>query len=935
MGKGTAFTENTHAILKQFLLTGPSGNRWFKVNLHVHAEGSKPSDIVKQARDAEIDLLAITDHQSFNYYDAVATAASTSGRLLVVLPGIEITSVEGVHVLALFPADFTATHRTRLIGWLEIPGTGETGVASRKLLLDILRKVDEESGIIVVPHPFAEKIGLLDSARKISTKVEWLESGHIHLMQLSPEVDDKVRHYAWDAEGNWINRFVLSSASVPQIEESTYCLAPMNRSDAHKPAEIPDGCSWFRMSEASVPGLEQVACEPWTRISRKPPKKDNVDCILGVRVKGGYCDGQAFMFNECLNCIIGPNHAGKSAVLDFIRFALTDEKRLQLDVKSQLLSRLNAILGVGGQVEVYARQSGDLYAVRRTFTPTVNSTRPSEITGCSEGAHAYKLDGGELVPVDWFRMAVEVYEQGRISRLRDDAARQLEMLDEFANLGGLIQSRSDTVSKLNTSGEELAPLYEERDDLQSKVSSLPDLKAQLAQMEKLTPGEEEKRWGRANTAVEGLLGRIEDLEGISEDIPDGTTETPEGDLERLFAQEMPSYDPTKGAEPELLADWRAALKTALGEIAAARAGISSAIQALIARSRALQKKWTKAHDEYERDISRRLSEVGVESPKEVIERVKKLQIQIDEIEGAKQRRLTQVSKAITKGEGEREALLSQLERLGKDIRGKREEKARDLTAMLDDQIRISIAPSGDSTAYRHVLHDLCQKGTTTGGRLRNRESQIEAIVSRLTPLTLARALRNGGVVISADGSKKPLHQFCSGVTEACAKALLSAASDIQVLNSLECVTVPDVPVIMVRRRGETTYGDLRTGLSPGEQSAALLTVALQTRTMPLILDQPEDELGYSYVVHLVIPKILRAKVSRQLLVVTHNANIPVLGDADYVTRMENRPGGPNVRACVIDQAGCFESPTVTAALLDLEGGAQAFQFRNHRYALRK
>jgi len=128
---------------------------------------------------------------------------------------------------------------------------------------------------------------------------------------------------------------------------------------------------------------------------------------------------------------------------------------------------------------------------------------------------------------------------------------------------------------------------------------------------------------------------------------------------------------------------------------------------------------------------------------------------------------------------------------------------------------------------------------------------------------------------------------------------------------------------------------LRTGLSPGEQSAALLTVALLTRTMPLILDQPEDELGYSYVVHLVVPKVLSAKASRQLLVVTHNANIPVLGDADHVIRMENRPGEPKGRACVIDQAGCFEDPKVTAALLDLEGGAQAFQFRNHRYALRK
>src|SRR3989442_10207162 len=98
----------------------------------------------------------------------------------------------------------------------------------------------------------------------------------------------------------------------------------MKRREARKAAENREGCSWFRMSEATIAGLEQVACEPWTRIARKAPRKDDVDCIMGIRIEGGYCDGQAFVFNECLNCIIGPNHAGKSAVLDFVRFALTD-----------------------------------------------------------------------------------------------------------------------------------------------------------------------------------------------------------------------------------------------------------------------------------------------------------------------------------------------------------------------------------------------------------------------------------------------------------------------------------------------------------------------------------------------------------------------------------------------------------------------------------
>jgi hypothetical protein len=163
--------------------------------------------------------------------------------------------------------------------------------------------------------------------------------------------------------------------------------------------------------------------------------------------------------------------------------------------------------------------------------------------------------------------------------------------------------------------------------------------------------------------------------------------------------------------------------------------------------------------------------------------------------------------------------------------------------------------------------------------------------------------------------------------------LCRIADDIRLLTRLQTVNVPDVPNILVRRRGEKEYANIRTGLSPGEQSAAILTMALQTRRLPLVIDQPEDELGYSYVVHLVVPKTLEVKSSRQLLIISHNANVPVLGDADYVLKLENVPQEGGGRRCVVQCAGCFECGEITAALLELDGGRRAFEFRQHRYAL--
>src|SRR5262249_15560535 len=150
----------------------------------------------------------------------------------------------------------------------DIPGTGDTRKASKKNCLDILEKVTALGGVNVMPHPFSAGIGALDSARKMSTKMDWLESGHIRLVQIE---EDKVAYIERDEDGNFHNRFVLASSPPNVIRTSRYCLAPLNRSDAHKAEDVANGCSWFRMGEPTVEGLKQVGCEPFTRISRTEP----------------------------------------------------------------------------------------------------------------------------------------------------------------------------------------------------------------------------------------------------------------------------------------------------------------------------------------------------------------------------------------------------------------------------------------------------------------------------------------------------------------------------------------------------------------------------------------------------------------------------------------------------------------------------------------
>jgi len=911
------------------------GNRWNKVNLHVHARGKDPAEIVDQARKASLDLIAVTDHQTFDAFSGVARAAERPGRLLVVLPGIELTSLEGTHLLAAFPPDYSSSRQTALLGWLELDGSGNTSVASRRNVKEILSKVDEEGGIVITPHPFTAKIGLLDSARKLSTKMEWLETDLIRLIQVT---DEKVRYIGHDENGDWINRYVLDSASQKDVKESTYCLAPFNQTDCYDPALLDVGCSWFRMEQPSVEGLKQVACEPRTRISRTPPRDPPADSLVAIRVAGGYCGGQVFRFNAGLNCIIGPNYSGKSAVLDFIRFGLEHDHHAAEGPQKELLRRLGAILQADGVVELIVRSDASLYLIRREFTPVfVEGGRLGpEVAACESRAVAYRLETstGRLAPVDDFSFPVEVYEQGRISRLRADVDRQLGMLDEFAGTGVMRAERDTIIAALNKSATTLAPLYEEREQLKSDVEGLAALEQELAEKEKHLPGEEAQKWAAATTFVSVVEDMADALGPLTASLSTLDLLDQQGEMRRLFGNQIPSFDASKVAEADLLGRLAAPLRTALQATEQARQDLVGVGADLGTALAPVRDEWKMKKAARDKEVSDQLALVGVESPKQIIARVEALRASIDQLKRVKQPRLVDLEQRIQRAEIAREELLSSLRVLTKSLGEMRRGKAEQLTLELEGALKIGLEPGGDRRAYRALLDDLCDQITTRDQHIKSREGQLDRVAERMTPLDLAEALRQGGNLHGSDGEEIRLHEHC-GITENTEKVLSRIVDDISLRNLLETVEVPDTLQILVRRQGETTYGDLTTGLSPGEQSAALLSLALHARSMPLILDQPEDELGYRFVVHRIIPKVLQAKFARQLLVVTHNANVPVLGDADYILRMENRPRSTSGRECVVAVEGGFESNDVTHALLELEGGEEAFKFRQHRYGLRR
>ena len=121
-------------------------------------------------------------------------------------------------------------------------------------------------------------------------------------------------------------------------------------------------------------------------------------------------------------------------------------------------------------------------------------------------------------------------------------------------------------------------------------------------------------------------------------------------------------------------------------------------------------------------------------------------------------------------------------------------------------------------------------------------------------------------------------------------------------------------------------------LSPGERGILLLVfyLALNKNEIPLIIDQPEDNLDNESVFDKLVPCILEAKKRRQVIIVTHNPNIAIACDAEQIIH------------CSIDKntnqitysSGSIEEKEIRKKLINiLEGTKPAFLLRELKYEI--
>jgi ABC-type lipoprotein export system ATPase subunit len=120
-------------------------------------------------------------------------------------------------------------------------------------------------------------------------------------------------------------------------------------------------------------------------------------------------------------------------------------------------------------------------------------------------------------------------------------------------------------------------------------------------------------------------------------------------------------------------------------------------------------------------------------------------------------------------------------------------------------------------------------------------------------------------------------------------------------------------------------------LSPGERGTLLLVFYLlvDKDDIPLVIDQPEENLDNQTVFELLVPCMKEAKRRRQVFMVTHNPNLAVVCDAEQIICADLDKTNKYTMNYI---SGAIENPKINQAIVDiLEGTMPAFHNRQDKY----
>lgn len=891
------------------------GSRWLRVDLHCHSPesydfrsdqaSSSPDWIgwVEAARDAGLHAVAVTDHNTAAGIDHLQRVAAQVENAPVLFPGVELTTGDGCHLLLMMDPGRERRHIEDLLSKLEVPVDGRRSPESGSPLStrQVLDRCDD--GVIVIASHVNGPRGLL-TAHTGLPRIRALRSRRLAAVEVDPrrEIDRR-----------WID------GSLPEIGRR---IPEVHSSDSHRLDELGRRFTWVKMTRPDLDGLRLALLDGAGSLRSATGGDSGVpnDERASLAIESVIVDTARHMgrpspirvdLNPWLNVIIGGRGTGKSTLVDFCRKTLRRDTELDnversedgalrsvFDRRMRVPSRrdLEGLLTRDTKIEVVYRKDGARFVLAWN---QYGSAHPITLID-GDSLREEEGDIRELFPV-------RIYSQKQLFAIAQNPKALLTVIDDSPEVNG-----ADLRRRMDRLRDRYLALRAAARSEARKARERPNRTAALADVRRKLKVLEEGGQARVLNDYRRRRSAHRTWDTILEFSESGL-DTVEQSLEELLVPDLDITDDGDQDGRQLTRLHALLVQTIEGARSESSRVVRKARQDVATiRSGPDAERWRERLDasfrEFER-VKAELATEGISDPNDYSQLLAQETRLRYEIEG-----LVEAETGAIGLEKEAADVLAAYRKVRRELSDRRHRFAQDTSS---DTIRVEVRAFGDTQDLVEHLGDRLG----TDGFERDRKALATMIEPHETGdwdwQRLDRAVEQMSAVLEGGPAGWEIRD------SRFVNKLLN--TEPERLDRIALYLPEDMVTVSFRDHPSAGWRSLEQG-SPGQQTAALLAFVLGYGSEPIILDQPEDDLDNTLIYDLLVTRLRQTKKARQIIIVTHNPNIVVHGDAELVISLESGRGQSHVNSV----GGLQESKVRAEVCRVMEGGQEAFENRYRR-----
>ena len=696
--------------------------------------------------------------------------------------------------------------------------------------------------------------------------------------------------------------------------------------------DIGSAYTWMKMGITNVEGIRLALLDPKSRLRtmKEEPPRLAFPMIRKLIIRGtDFYDDITIPFNPSLNTLIGGRGSGKSTIIECIRHVLArDQEDDFMATEMEIWKNIQKLLKVNKQMRDFGESPGILlpnYSIEaeievsgRMYSLTRNKAGIAIRTGTNEPSST--LDIRTLI-------SPRIISQGQIEQIAKDSIAQLREIDAISSeeqvnrITQEIKSLQEQLKEQQTARHRLHAAIHLLPEKQTRLQKVNDSVALLenegnkAILDKYRKLQVEKQW----------LDKAEKFLSESENNMMAFVRDLKQDLANLLKDKPPHPSvPWMSQLPERI-------QITLEKVIHTSELLGQPLREMNEEIRVVQdvdwsSEFQASQDSYiQLQASLEAQGIDFSQHAHLLSQSDVLKREITD--------LAQKAQDLAKIEVEMGETRTQLIQAREALHAVRQQVGNHFDEM-DADVRITVNLFGDREEFYNQRDTWFQ-----GAGLQERDwdsltayvfGQQAEIAERLTLLTtcirqdiaqteekkaaLTHTESKVAQLLGTDSSELTRHFF----------NMLKHPDKIHI-DAIEGY-LPEDKVVTRVRDSQGHFKPIDQG-SKGLKNTAILTMLLSAGNQPLIIDQPEEDLDNAYVYKVIVELLRRQKFVRQIIVATHNANIPVNGDAELIVSL-----GVEGQLGVADVKGSIDDVTVKAKVSEvMEGSTEAFRLRWERY----